>query len=333
MTKAKRNVGHIKSLRYYSINFHRFWIIVYMGIAFFASVALLTLLIRGIFAVYQKIDFLDLDGSGDLSYLADFLGGMIGVLVGFAMESMFISRLHHLKRYKALISSLNPELLQVKKVVEVNWNYNIMRKRLAELMPDDTSETDRVKRVLKLFSEYKSTSDKEYQRIVAMLRKYFDRNSAFVAELKEKYGCNISECKRIDNLVIFFGTKRIFDENCFNNLRIALDFYLEIEPTDLIVPITDELVASHDSMSILYNLPRWLIFVEKKGNIARKIREIYYKISVLTRRYNTWSWQDLLDCHILLEDINTFLSVTSKDYQRDLIDVDDVGIHQTEEGN
>lgn len=113
-------------LSYYDIGFHKKFLLLYACLSLIVCIIVFALILRGLFAIIYLIPFLKLeDGNGgDFSYLADFLGGLIGVIIGFIADAVYISRWQHLKKYRALLNILNPELESIKNLIRNKWGFD-----------------------------------------------------------------------------------------------------------------------------------------------------------------------------------------------------------------
>ena len=113
-------------LSYYDIKFHKKFLLLYALLTLILCLVVFVLLLRGIFEIIYHLPFLKLGNgsSGDYSYLADFLGGLIGIIIGFIADAVYISRWQHLKKYKALLNILNPEFDSVKNLIRNKWGFD-----------------------------------------------------------------------------------------------------------------------------------------------------------------------------------------------------------------
>lgn len=313
--KEKRIARSNDGLKYYNIMWHRVAILIYMLLTILIFVFAFALTLRIFFCVFTNIGFLSLGDSEGLSYLSDFMGGFIGILIGLIIDSWFMSKFNRLRNYKAHIEVLNPELDQVRMVVLQDWKYDKVRERYDELVKGIVGSLNEF---CVLFDKYDSENNGKYLAIYRQLKKYFMEGAVFISEINERYKDNVSEMQNIERLLQFFynfSEKGEIGENDFRNLQIALDYYLNIDTTKLYTNILNEVVSSHDSISLFYNLPRWYPW-EKRGNIARKVQSIFYEINTFSDSLNKYAWEDLAACEKLLNDIGQFLKVTNKFYYR-----------------
>lgn len=113
--KQSQNDNYSEQLRHYSIRGHRIYLIVLLLLTFACSVFLFPLLLKLIYSCFVKWF-----GESDsiIKLLPDFLGGLVGVLIGFLVDFSIIKRLKHLQEYESLLGVLVPYLNYLIKHIE-----------------------------------------------------------------------------------------------------------------------------------------------------------------------------------------------------------------------
>ncbi|MCH5165040.1 MAG: hypothetical protein J1G01_01395 [Clostridiales bacterium] len=104
---------------YYNTKSHIFIIIVEMILVFLLCVAVIPYMIKGIYSLFESgympwFDKIPVSSTGSsandgTTKMPDFLGGMIGVILGFVFDLLFIVRIRRIVRYKLLMTSLTGE--------------------------------------------------------------------------------------------------------------------------------------------------------------------------------------------------------------------------------
>lgn len=108
-----------KEFRYYSITAHQIVLVIWLLIISLFLIFIFSLFIGGIERLYQEWDWMwtgeDNRESGtsgvgfNLGVLPDFLGGMVGILVGFFLEWLIFEKIKNLSKYRTIISCLKLE--------------------------------------------------------------------------------------------------------------------------------------------------------------------------------------------------------------------------------
>lgn len=119
-----------KELRYYSITAHQLVLVSWLIIISLLLIFIFSLFIGGIERLYQEWDGMwaaEVNGESstsglgfNLGVLPDFLGGMIGILVGFFLEWLIFEKIKNLSKYRTIISCLNLEFEKIKEVLDLH---------------------------------------------------------------------------------------------------------------------------------------------------------------------------------------------------------------------
>lgn len=130
-----------KEFRYYSITAHQIVLVIWMLIISLFLIFIFSLFIGGIERLYQEWDWMwtgeDNRESGtsgvgfNLGVLPDFLGGMVGILVGFFLEWLIFEKIKNLSKYRTIISCLKIEFDKIEMLL------THQRKKINEVITDD----------------------------------------------------------------------------------------------------------------------------------------------------------------------------------------------------
>lgn len=136
---ASENVN--KEFRYYSITAHQIVLVIWLIIISMLLIFIFSLFIGGIERLYQEWDGMwtceDNRESGtsgvgfNLGVLPDFLGGMVGILVGFFLEWLIFEKIKNLSKYRTIISCLKIEFDKIEMLL------TYQRKKINEVITDD----------------------------------------------------------------------------------------------------------------------------------------------------------------------------------------------------
>lgn len=114
-------------LHYYNVKKHQIIIWILIGVTFLVAVFGIPWVIGFVKWVFSWIPLWQKDTTVegfDLGVLPDFLGGMVGILVGFLMEWLLFSQLKTLSKYKAFLLSLDLELNSIYDLLTSENEYN-----------------------------------------------------------------------------------------------------------------------------------------------------------------------------------------------------------------
>lgn len=130
-----------KEFRYYSITAHQIVLVIWLIIISLLLIFIFSLFIGGIERLYQEWDWMwtgeDNRESGtsrvgfNLGVLPDFLGGMVGILVGFFLEWLIFEKIKNLSKYRTIITCLKIEFDKIEMLLKLN------RKKIREVIIDD----------------------------------------------------------------------------------------------------------------------------------------------------------------------------------------------------
>lgn len=130
-----------KEFRYYSITAHQIVLVIWLIIISMLLIFIFSLFIGGIERLYQEWDGMwtgeDNRESGtsgvgfNLGVLPDFLGGMVGILVGFFLEWLIFEKIKNLSKYRTIISCLKIEFDKIEMLL------THQRKKINEVITDD----------------------------------------------------------------------------------------------------------------------------------------------------------------------------------------------------
>lgn len=130
-----------KEFRYYSITAHQIVLVIWLLIISLFLIFIFSLFIGGIERLYQEWDWMwtgeDNRESGtsgvgfNLGVLPDFLGGMVGILVGFFLEWLIFEKIKNLSKYRTIISCLKIEFDKIEMLL------THQRKKINEVITDD----------------------------------------------------------------------------------------------------------------------------------------------------------------------------------------------------
>ncbi|MCH5350895.1 MAG: hypothetical protein J1F39_02875 [Clostridiales bacterium] len=333
MRKRDKSQQSADKLSYYSIRKHKALLWLYALLTLALSVAFFIGLIRLLFWVFTFFPILNIgtEAEPDYTYLADFLGGLIGVVAGFIGDSVFISRLQHLRRYKSLLNLLNIELNDVRNTIKKIWgvgaitgNPQIKNVLKAANIINDNDEVvfDNVEITTQKLIRYDVKDKAFYDRLFDALKKVFTNPKLLNGIRRTVKQLELNEEVKIYELRAYFeNTKKgPYDKKY---LRSALSYCCKIgRITKLSVPVLENIVNSGDEIAIFYNLPRYTFWSEEQGNFARELQFIFHTIENFEENHKTRpSWEFLPICMDLLGRINHFQNVSDKQYyQSDVID-------------
>lgn len=85
-------------------------------LGFIGLVALAVCIAAGIWITHE-LGVLFSNWGADSNYFSDFLGGALGLTVGFALDKLCIERINQVMKYRKLIKIVKNELVEIKKVV------------------------------------------------------------------------------------------------------------------------------------------------------------------------------------------------------------------------
>lgn len=346
--KQDHDKSDVKKLSYYSINKHRALLIVYALLCLLLAVVVCIIVLRLLFGFFGLIPILGLGTEGtDYSYLADFLGGLIGIVIGFLSDAIFISRWQHLKRYKSLLNLLNTELEKVKNIIKYVWGIgsitseknddnkilNILREAgliNGEDAVESPDKIDRAKEALEYFQvDKKEMYDKLFDALKAvyseskitgkMQKKVIMHNDGSEVTLTEirsyfqQFNDEINNKDKENN-----GKKNTYD---FNILNKALSLCLALDANKIIkisTPILESVVTSADGIATFYNLPRYTIWSEEQGNFARELQDFLQTLNSLEENFRTKeSWEFFLISKNLVDRIENFQRNTDLSYYQE----------------
>ncbi len=324
-------------LSYYNIGRHKAVLIIYALLCLVLSVAVFVIALRLIFGLFGLIPILSIGQSGnDLSYLADFLGGFIGIIVGFLADAMFISRLQHLKRYRSLLNILNKELNGVKNTLKYVWGINdLLYKNKKENKTlkifndagfldenDNLKPLDIINEIFKLLEFY--NTDKHHKNFYDKL---FENLKAIFTDAEDIE--NIQ--KRLnslnnDNKVLLYKLRDYFTTHNNDNY----DFDIIIKSLSLCItlnsrrmakistPTLHSIVTSTESIATFYNLPRYTIWSEEQGNFAKELQDLLFALNNLEENFKAKKpWEFLLICKKLIDRIDKFQKITDLSYYQE----------------
>lgn len=103
--------GEKSKLRFYSILGHRIFLIVCLVLFMIIATVVGVFVTRLLFWLLTLIPILKIEN--DVAYLSSFLGGLLGIVLGFFIDAIIISRWKRLKSYQMLLGILLNELEDV----------------------------------------------------------------------------------------------------------------------------------------------------------------------------------------------------------------------------
>lgn len=336
-----KNINKENKLSYYSIGKHRVVLVIYALLCLIFSIAFFVILLRCLFALFGIIPILGIGDDGkDLSYLADFLGGLIGIIVGFFADAIFISRWQHLKRYKSLVSLLNKELGSIKYTIKYIWgidallNENLLlnehgNNKILELLTiagllnknGELESSDKIDEFKDLL-EYEQTDKKEkYDKLFLALRAVYCDDSKIINLIRNKSSLQGYSGKEILSKVKdYFNTHNV-DNYDFEILNQALSLCLALDAnkiTKISSPTLESVVTSTDGISTFYNLPRYSIWTEEQGNFAKELQDFFFILNSIEENFKVKkSWEFFLICKDLVDRIDKFQKNTDLAYYQE----------------
>lgn len=133
-----------KEFRYYSITAHQIVLVIWLTIISLLLIFIFSLFIGWIEHTYHGWTdvWADTEQTGNeqsglgynLGVLPDFLGGMVGILVGFFLEWLIFEKIKNLSKYRTIISCLKIEFDKIEMLLK---NDIKNRKKIREVIIDD----------------------------------------------------------------------------------------------------------------------------------------------------------------------------------------------------
>lgn len=120
-------------LSYYSIFGHRVFLLICLIVFTIILTIVGVLVTRGLFWFFSFIPFLLVEQ--DLTYLSSFLGGLLGIVVGFFIDAIIISRWKRLKNYQMLLDLLLNEFEDIERALLILYK---MKKERGEMFEVST---------------------------------------------------------------------------------------------------------------------------------------------------------------------------------------------------
>ena len=274
-----------KLFNHYSINLHRGILILYAILFFLISVSLFAFLLRGLFQILLTFDLKIFDigalegkDEHDVGYMADFLGGVIGIILGFLGESFFISRLNHIKDFEALNGILVPELKEIKS----SFDSILIRDKLPLCSSYEELITliDKINNLCSLehLDNYDNKYLLEYENLFVNLTNIeFYKGSVTNINIISKYlaETTLNHSKTFRKP----GSKALLNESDtrFEALKTLIKKIVNIDYKTIDIVILKDIMEDSNSLSTIHNLPRIMPHNEKKGHIVEILKTIYIK--------------------------------------------------------
>lgn len=328
--RKKKNAKANEKLSYYSIKGHKAILTIYALLTLILSILFFVALLRFCFWMFGLVSILRVGLNQDVSYLVNFLGGLIGVVVGFFADAIFISRLQHLKKYKSLLNLLNKELNDVKNTIKYIWgvetllnNQNIINILKKSRLLTDNGEIESLENISK-FNNYLmqySPEEKDFYNSLFQALKCVFKDKEVINEIrKNTKNFNLQGFNKNINLYELINHFTEHSEENFNYqiLSSALSLCLALNAnniTKISAPILENIVCSPEGIATFYNLPRYTFWSEEQGNFAKELQFFYHSIKTFENNFNTKkSWEFLLICKDLIDRIDKFQKVTDREY-------------------
>lgn len=188
-----------------------------------------------------------------LSVISNFLGGLLGIIIGFLFDLIFIEKIRKIKKYKFLALSVNREFSEILKYI-------------LSFVGDQETAMRNLMKDAKIAAKF---SNNAIEFPVGLTINEHDKKFS----INEDYLKDSAAKRNEDNLQCELNAVKEFCENCEELYRWGLN----------------DIVKNAENDALFYKLPfMWKVF----GNLEGKMTDCLHKINGCILRFNDPGYED-----------------------------------------